>query len=319
MLRQIATRNALGVRSFSSLPKLPRYSPSNDLRQLDLSDKVNLGIQIVPHQEARVVEWFGKFDKVLSPGIHLLIPFVQKVKYTHSLKERMLRVEPQMCWTKDNVQVYINGNVFVQVEDPVKASYSVEQPYSMIYQMAFSTMRAEVGLLELDDLLNNRDQINEAISTSIRPRTEEWGLKLIGYEIQDIEPQEEVLADLTKQSKAERDRREAVKASEGERQVLINRSEGEMQAITNKARAQADARVMIAEAEATAIRKVTEELSKESANETVRYNIAQEMSKAWTKMAENSPTILLPQDASNVNSLVAQAMGTYEFLKSHKE
>jgi len=266
MLRTISRVNVnkIGARSLSS-------SSITNLKELDKSNRFNLGIQIVPNQEARVVEWFGKFNKVLTPGIHFLIPFVQRVSYTHSLKERMLRVEPQMCWTKDNVQVFINGNVFVQVEDPVKASYAVEQPYSMIYQMAFSTMRAEVGLLELDELLNNRDQINDAISTSI----------------------------------------------EGERQVLINRSEGEMQAITNKAKAEADAKVMIAEAEATAIRKVTEELNKEAAGETARYNIAQEMAKAWGKMAGNSPTILLPQDAGNISSLVSQAFATYDRIKKN--
>jgi regulator of protease activity HflC (stomatin/prohibitin superfamily) len=259
----------------------------------------------------------------------MLIPYLHRVKYTHSLKERMLRVQPQTCWTKDNVQVSINGNVFVQVSDPYKTSYNCEEPYSMIYQMAFSAMRAEVGLLELDDLLNQREHINKQISDAIRPRTKEWGINLLGYEIQDIEPQREVLEDLTKQSKAERDRREAVKASEGERQVKINhaeghkqatvlRSEGDMQATINKAGADAKARVMIAEAEAEAINLTGVALMDEATGgpEAAKYNIAQNMTEAWTQMAGNSPTILLPQDPQNVASMVSSAFATYGKIKS---
>jgi regulator of protease activity HflC (stomatin/prohibitin superfamily) len=304
-------------------------SNTNDVvRKLDSSNKSNFGIQIVPYQEVRVVETFGKYSKTLNAGIHLVIPIVQKIRYSHSLKERMLPVDPQTCWTQDNVQVSINGNVFVKVSDPFNASYNCEEPYSMIYQMAFSAMRAEVGLMELDDLLNQREHINEQITKAIRPRIIDWGIDLLGYEIQDIEPQREVLEDLTKQSKAERDRREAVKASEGERQVRINhaegakqaeilKSEGSMQATLNNATAEAEARIKLANAEAEAINMTGIALADEESGgpEAAKYNIAQKMAESWSNMAKNSPTILLPNEPNNVSSLVSQALATYNSIK----
>jgi regulator of protease activity HflC (stomatin/prohibitin superfamily) len=332
--KQILKRN-LTRRVFSSSlteeAKEKKEANEERLSTLDNSNKLNFGIQIVPNQEVRIVEKFGEYHRTLSPGIHFLIPFMHRVKYTHSLKERMLKVDPQTCWTKDNVQVSINGNVFVQVNDPKKTSYSVEEPYSMIYQMAFSAMRAEVGLLELDDLLNQRDHINNAITSAIRPRTEEWGISLLGYEIQDIEPQREVLHDLTKQSKAERDRREAVKASEGERQVKINHSEGQMQATINDAKALAESKIMIAEAEARskiiiaeaeaeAIRKTGIELINSSTGgpEAANFAIARGMTDAWHNIGKEGTTILLPNNPSDISSMVATALSTYKSINTGK-
>lgn len=301
--------------------------PADTLRQLDKKSKMNFGFQIVPTQETRIVERFGKFSRILEPGLHFLVPIVDQVKYVHSMKEQMLPVHPQVAWTEDNVQVTINGNVFVKVVDAKKASYNVEQPYSMIFQMAIAEMRSVVGMLKLDDLLNQRESINAKVTTAIKPRTIPWGIDLLGYEIQDIAPQREVLEDLTRQSRAERKRREDVNQSQGEREVQINRaegakraielsSEGEKLATINNAAAQAEAKLVLARAQAEAIRLVGKAL--EENPEAARFEVAKEMAAAWKELAKNSPTLLLSQDPSNVNNLVAQAFSTFKMMdKKH--
>ncbi len=333
------------TRMLSSSKSLASHT---SLQALDEQTKRNFGIQIVPNQQVRVVERFGTYLKTLTAGIHMLIPGIDKVKYVHSLKEQMLPVDPQMAWTKDNIQVSINGNIFVQVEDPHKASYNVAQPYSMIFQMAYALMRREVALLDFDELLNNRNDINAKITGEIKPRIVPWGLKLLGYEIQNIKPQNEILEDLTRQSTAERKRREAVNESEGARQVKINTAEGykravelesegkrihianiaegEAQATRLKAQAQADATANIAageaqalrlkaEAQADAIRIIGEALRDNP--EAARFDVAQKMIGAWDTLANKSPTLILSKDPSNVKDLVAQAFATYQHVNQH--
>ncbi len=303
-------------------------SHSSELKALDEKSKWNFGFQIVPNQEARIVERFGKYFKTLEPGLHFLIPVVDQVKYVHSLKEQMLPVDPQVAWTKDNIQVSINGNVFVKVQDPYKASYNVEQPYSMIFQMAYALMRREAGLLDFDDLLNNRNDINAKITNEIKPRTIEWGINLLGYEIQNIKPQAEVLDDLTRQSTAERKRREAVNESEGKRQVQINaaegakraaelESEGRKIATINNAQGEAEAKLLIAKAQAESIRMVGEELANNP--EAAKFEIAQKMVFAWGELAKNSPTMILSKNPNDVSNLVTEAFAAYDHVSRNNK
>ena len=310
--RMLSSKSIINVSNNSSL-----------LKALDEQSKWNFGFQVVANQEARIVERFGKYSKTLVPGLHFLIPIVDRVKYVHSLKEQMLLVDPQVAWTKDNIQVSISGNVFVQVQDAYKASYNVEQPYSMIFQMAYSLMRREAGLLDFDDLLNNRNDINTKITNEIKPRTIEWGINLLGYEIQNITPQAEVLEDLTRQSTAERKRREAVNESEGKRQVQINEAEGakraaELQsegrkiAAINVAQGEAEAKLLMAAAQAKSISMVGEELANNP--EAAKFEIAQKMVFAWGELAKNSPTMILSKNPNDVSNLVTEAFAAYDHI-----
>lgn len=321
MILSKISKNLLKSWPIKTHTRLLSYSPYEEslqksLENLDNSSKLNFGIQIVPREEVRIVEKWGKFDRMLEPGFHFLVPFMHKVAYTHSLKERMIPIYAQNAWTKDNVQVSINGNVFVRVHGPMEASYNVETPYSMIYQMSFAAMRAEVGRLELDQLLDQREMINKHIADALRPRTENWGIVILGYEIQDINPQEEVLNDLTRQSRAERNRREAVNEAQGLKQSEILRSEAEMQAIQNKAYAEANAIGIKAKAEAKAIELVGSALiNKEMGGpESAKFVIAKDMTEAWKILASKGPTVLLPANPSNISKAVAEAMSTMDAI-----
>lgn len=316
-------------RNFGAAKNIQKLSGEaiETLKKLDKNSKKNFVIQVVSNRETRIVERFGKFMRILEPGLHFLIPFVDKIKYVHSMKEQMLPVTPQVAWTEDNVQVTINGNVFVKVVDAYKASYNVERPYSMIFQMAIAEMRSIVGTLKLDDLLNQRDYINKKVTTAISPRTEPWGIRLLGYEIQDIAPQDEVLEDLTRQSRAERKRREEVNQSQGEREVQINRAEGSKRALEltsegqklatiNNANAQAASKLVLAKAQAEAINLVGKAL--EDNPEAARFEIAKEMTAAWRELAKNSPTLLLSKNPADVSNLVAEAFTTFKMLEKKK-
>ncbi|MEQ1667730.1 MAG: SPFH domain-containing protein [Sulfuriferula sp.] len=276
-------------------------------------------IKIVPQQNSWVVERLGRYHASLQPGLNIVIPFVDRVAYKHLLKEVPLDVQPQVCITKDNTQVQMDGVIFYQVTDPRLASYGTANFQLAIIQLAQTSLRSECGKRELDRLLEERNDINRAIIAALDEASPNWGVKVLRYEIKDITPPDAVLKSMQTQITAEREKRAMVAQSEGKRQEEINlaegsmtaairESEGQKQAAINNAQGQAQAIILTATATAEAIRKVAAALSEPGGMEAVNLKVAEQYVAAFGNIAKQGNTLIIPGDLSNMGSLVASAM-----------
>lgn len=283
-------------------------------------------IKIVPQQNAWVVERLGRFHGALQPGLNIVIPFIDRIAYKHLLKEVPLDVQPQVCITKDNTQVQIDGVIFYQVTNPQLASYGTADFQMAIVQLAQTSLRSECGKRELDRLLEERNDINRAVISALDEASPNWGVKVLRYEIKDITPPDAVLRSMQTQITAEREKRAMVAQSEGKRQQEINlaegamtaairESEGQKQAAINNAQGQAEAILLTAAATAEAIRKVAAALSEPGGMEAVNLKVAEKYVEAFGNIAKQGNTLILPGDLSNMGALVATAMSVVKQQK----
>lgn len=284
-------------------------------------------IKIVPQQHAFVVERLGKYYGTLNAGLHIIIPFIDKVKYKHSLKEIVLDIPEQICITRDNVQVGIDGVIFFVVMDPKLASYGVAQFVPAIVQLAQTTLRSEIGKIDLDRTFLERAQINNAVVEAIDQATEPWGVKVLRYEIKSITPPRDVLEAMEKQMRAEREKRALVLESEGDRDAKINRAEGQKQEVVkysegeklkkiNEAQGQAEAILAIATATAEGIKFVANSINAPGGKEAVKLRVAEEYVKEFGKLAKTSNTMIIPASASNLSGMIATAMSVLDSVNS---
>jgi regulator of protease activity HflC (stomatin/prohibitin superfamily) len=277
------------------------------------------GVRIVPQQSAWVVERLGRFQSTLEPGLNLIIPFLDRVAYVHSLKEVPLDVPEQICITKDNTQLTVDGILYYQVTDPRLASYGSSNYVAAITQLAQTTLRSEIGKMELDKTFESRDDINRQIVHALDEAGRNWGIKVLRYEIKSLTPPETILRAMQAQITAEREKRALIAKSEGQRQEEINladgekqaavlRSEGEKQAAINKAQGEATAIRVIAEATAAGVRAVAEAIGDKGGLEAANLKVAQQYVEAFANLAKTSNTLIIPASAGDVAGFVATAM-----------
>lgn len=276
-------------------------------------------IKVVPQQTAYVMERLGKFYAVLQPGINFIIPFFDRVAYRHSLKEAALDIPEQICITKDNVQVRMDGVIFIQVIDPKQASYGIADYTFAVSQLAQTTMRSEIGKLDLDKTFEERMTINRAVVEAIDEAATGWGVKVLRYEIKNITPPQSVLIAMEKQMQAERERRAVILQSDGEKQAAINQAQGQKQKVVlesealrerqiNEAEGEAVALRSVAEATADSIRLVAQAIKTEGGMEAIQLKVAENLVDQFGKLAKTNNTLILPANFVDMGSLVASAM-----------
>lgn len=281
---------------------------------------VSQSIKVVPQQNAWVVERLGKYHSTLSPGLNFLLPFVDKVAYKHSLKEVPLDVPSQVCITRDNTQLQVDGILYLQVTDPMRASYGSSNYLMAVTQLAQTTLRSVIGKLELDKTFEERDIINAQVVAAIDEAALNWGVKVLRYEIKDLTPPAEILRSMQAQITAEREKRALIAASEGRRQEQINiatgereafiaRSEGEKQAAINQAQGEAAAITAVADATAQAIERVAAAIRQPGGNEAVQLKVAEAAVNAYGKVAADATTTLIvPSNMADTAALISSAM-----------
>ncbi|EGI76389.1 SPFH domain-containing protein [Hylemonella gracilis] len=277
-------------------------------------------IKIVPQQNAWVVERLGKYHGALTPGLSFIFPFLDKVAYKHSLKEIPLDVPSQVCITRDNTQLQVDGILYFQVTDPMRASYGSSNYIVAITQLAQTTLRSVIGKLELDKTFEERDMINAQVVSAIDEAALNWGVKVLRYEIKDLTPPAEILRAMQAQITAEREKRALIAASEGRRQEQINiatgereafiaRSEGEKQAAINKAQGEAESIRAVALATAEAIEKVAAAIRQPGGEQAVQLKVAEKAVEAYGQVAADATTTLIvPGNMSEVSALIGSAM-----------
>ncbi len=274
---------------------------------------------VVPQQSAYVVERLGRYRATLEAGFHILIPFLDAVRYKHSLKENAADIPEQVCITKDNVQVHVDGVLYMKVMNPERASYGVSDYGFAISQLAQTTLRSEIGKIDLDRTFEERMHINAQIVDELDKATEPWGIKVLRYEIKNITPPQDVLAAMEKQMRAEREKRAVILTSEGARDAAINNAEGEKQQVIkaseakkqqqiNEAEGEASAILAVAEATAEGIRKVAEAIQKPGGYEAVQLRVAEQYIGQFGALAKESNTIVLPANVADVGSMLTLAM-----------
>ncbi|HYL89786.1 MAG TPA: stomatin-like protein [Burkholderiales bacterium] len=277
------------------------------------------GVRIVPQQFAYVVERLGRFHEVLEPGLNLIIPFLDRIAYTHSLKEVPLDVPEQVCITKDNTQLAVDGILYYQVTDPRLASYGSANYIAAISQLAQTTLRSVIGKMELDKTFESREDINRHIVAELDEAGRNWGIKVLRYEIKSLTPPETILRAMQAQITAEREKRALIAKSEGERQQEINiadgsrqaailKSEGEKQSAINRAEGEATAIRVIAEANAAAVRAVGGAMADKGGMEAANLKVAQQYVEAFGQLAKTSNTMIVPASANDIAGLIATAM-----------
>ncbi len=275
--------------------------------------------KIVPQQHAWVVERLGKYDRTLAPGLEFVFPFVERVAYKHSLKEVPLDVPSQVCITRDNTQLQVDGIIYFQVTDPMRASYGSSNYVVAITQLAQTLLRSVIGKMELDRTFEERDAINAHVVTALDEAAQNWGVKVLRYEIKDLTPPQAILHAMQQQITAEREKRALIAASEGrkqeqiniatgEREAFIARSEGQRQAEINQAQGQAAAIVAVAEATAEGLRKVAEAIREPGGEQAVQLKVAQQAVEAFAQLAQKNNTMIVPASLSEVSGLIASAM-----------
>ncbi|WP_349261274.1 stomatin-like protein [Povalibacter sp.] len=275
--------------------------------------------KVVPQQAAYVVENLGRYSRTLQAGFHILVPFVERVAYRHNLKEEAIDIPEQICITKDNVQVGVDGVLYLQVLDASKASYGITNYRFAIIQLAQTTLRSEIGKIDLDRTFEARGTINANVVSELDHASASWGVKVLRYEIKNINPPKDVLHAMEKQMRAEREKRAVVLTSEGERDAKINQAEGEKQRVIkeseankqlqiNQAQGQAEAILSVATATAEGLRRVGEALSGRGGMEAMQLRVAEEYVKQFGKLAnEASSTLIVPANLSDISSMIAMA------------
>ncbi len=280
---------------------------------------ISRGVKVVPQQHAWVVERLGKYDRTLVPGLNFLVPFVDRVAYRHMLKEVPLDIASQICITRDNTQLTVDGILYFQVTDPMRASYGSSNYVLAISQLAQTTLRSVIGRLELDKTFEEREFINHSIVSALDEAAATWGVKVLRYEIKDLTPPAEILHAMQRQITAEREKRAVIATSEGarqqqinqaegERQAFIERSEGERQAAINRAQGEASAIEAVANATAHALEVVALALDKPGGMDALQLKVAQQALDAYGNLAKSSTTLVVPGDMSQAAGLIASAM-----------
>jgi regulator of protease activity HflC (stomatin/prohibitin superfamily) len=277
------------------------------------------GVRIVPQQSAYIVQRLGKFRSALQPGINYVIPFFDTVAYKHTLKEKAFDIPEQVCITRDNVQVTVDGVIFIQVIDPVKASYGIADYTFAITQLAQTMMRSEIGKIDLDKTFEERTTINKAVVSAIDEAAIDWGVKVLRYEIKNISPPESVLLAMEKQMQAEREKRAVILQSEGGKQSAINVAEGQKQKVVlesegvrqrqiNEAAGQAEAIRAVATATADGIKTLAESISVKSGIDAVQLRVAEKLIEQFGNLAKSTNTLILPANFGDMSSLIATMM-----------
>lgn len=283
-------------------------------------------LNVVPQQHAWVVERLGKFHAVLAPGLNIVVPFVDRVAYRHMLKEVPLDVPSQICITRDNTQLQVDGILYFQVTDPKLASYGSSDYLSAITQLAQTTLRSAIGKMELDKTFEERDDINRAVVAALDEAAASWGVKVLRYEIKDLVPPKEILLAMQAQITAEREKRALIAASEGrkqeqiniatgEREAFIQRSEGEKQAVINAAQGEAAAITAVATATASAIQLVALAIQFPGGIEAVNLKVAEKYVEAFGNVAKQGNTLILPGNMADMGTMVAAAMSIVKTQK----
>ena len=285
-------------------------------------------VKVVPQQHAWVKERLGKYAGTLTPGLNFLVPFVDRVAYKHSLKEIPLDVPSQVCITRDNTQLQVDGILYFQVTGPMRASYGSSNYIMAVTQLAQTSLRSVIGKLELDKTFEERDMINAQVVSAIDEAALNWGVKVLRYEIKDLTPPAEILRSMQAQITAEREKRALIAASEGRRQEQINiatgereafiaRSEGEKQAVINKAQGEAESIKAVAEATATAIERVATAIRQPGGEQAVQLKVAEKAVEAYSQVAADSnTTLVVPSNMTEVSGLITSAMKMVQVGKS---
>ena len=275
--------------------------------------------RVVPQQNAFVVERLGKYQKTLEPGFHILLPFVDVIRYKHGLKERAVDIPEQICITRDNVQVGVDGVLYLKVMDPKRASYGVGEYLFAIIQLAQTTLRSEIGKIDLDQTFEERTLINIQVVNEVDKASDPWGIKVLRYEIKNITPPQDVLAAMEKQMRAEREKRAVILTSEGERDAAINEAEGAKQQVIkaseaakqqqiNEAEGEAQAILAVAEATAGGITRVAEAIRGPGGPDAVQLKVAQDYIEKFGELARSNNTMILPANVADAASMMATAM-----------
>ena len=295
---------------------------------------------VVPQQEAYIVERLGRFHKILNPGLNILIPFIDRLAYKHTLKEIPLDVPSQVCITRDNTQLTVDGIIYFQVTDPKLASYGSSNYIMAITQLAQTTLRSVIGRMELDKTFEERDEINSIVVAARDEAAVSWGVKVLRYEIKDLVPPQEILRAMQAQITAEREKRARIaesegrkieqinlasgqreaeiQQSEGEAQAAINASNGEKVARINRAQGEAEALRLVAEANADAIRQIATALQTPGGNEAVNLKVAEQYVAAFSNLAKEGNTLIMPANVAEIGSLVAAGLKIVEGNKAAK-
>lgn len=274
---------------------------------------------VVPQQSAYVVERLGKYAATLDAGFHMLVPFIDRIRYRHSLKEAAIDIPEQVCITRDNVQVSVDGILYLKVLNPQRASYGISDFHFALIQLGQTTLRSEIGKIELDRTFEERTNINIQVVNELDKASEAWGVKVLRYEIKNITPPKGVLDAMEKQMRAEREKRAVILTSEGERDAAINQAEGEKQQVIkaseakkqqqiNEAEGAASAILAIAQATAEGLRKVAETIQVPGGKEAVQLRVAEQYITKFGELAKTTNTLILPATVSDVGSMIALAM-----------
>jgi regulator of protease activity HflC (stomatin/prohibitin superfamily) len=274
---------------------------------------------VVPQQSAYVVERLGKYAATLDAGFHILLPFIDRIRYRHSLKEAAIDIPEQVCITRDNVQVSVDGILYLKVLNPQRASYGISDFHFALIQLGQTTLRSEIGKIELDRTFEERTNINIQVVNELDKASEAWGVKVLRYEIKNITPPKGVLDAMEKQMRAEREKRAVILTSEGERDAAINQAEGEKQQVIkaseakkqqqiNEAEGAAAAILAIAQATAEGLRKVAETIQVPGGQEAVQLRVAEQYITKFGELAKTTNTLILPATVSDVGSMIALAM-----------
>lgn len=283
-------------------------------------------IRIVPQQSAFVVERLGRYSRTMEPGPHFIVPFVDQIRYKHSLKEFVLDIPEQICITKDNVSVAIDGVVFFRIVDPFKATYGINNYAQGLVQLAQTTLRSEIGKLDLDRSFEEREHINRAVVMAVENATEPWGVKILRYEIKSITPPRDVLEAMEKQMRAEREKRAKILESEADRDSKINRAEGFKQETIktseaekirqiNTAEGEASAIFSVAKATADGLREISMALTQPGGDQAARLRMVEEYIKQFSAVASDARAVIVPANVSDPTSLLATITTAYDHLK----
>lgn len=273
---------------------------------------------VVPQQNGYVVERLGKFSRILNAGFHILMPFIERIAYRHTLKEQAVDIAEQICITKDNVQVGVDGVLYMQVLDPGRASYGIGDYMFAISQLAQTTLRSEIGKIDLDRTFEERGTINANVVDELDKASDPWGVKVMRYEIKNINPPHDVLSAMEKQMRAEREKRAVILTSEGERDAKINQAEGEKQRVIkeseaakqqqiNEAEGEAAAILAVATATADGLRQVASALITDGGNEAMQLRVAQQYIDEFGNLAKSANTLVVPANLADLTSMIALA------------
>jgi len=277
---------------------------------------------VVPQQSAYVIERLGKYSGTLYAGFHVLVPFIDVIRYRHTLKEQSSDIPAQVCITRDNVQVGVDGILYLKVLNPERASYGIQDYHFAISQLAQTTLRSEIGKIDLDRTFEERTNINTAVVTELDKASESWGVKVLRYEIRNITPPGDILAAMEKQMRAEREKRAVILSSEGTRDAAINTAEGEKQQVIkasearrqqqiNEAQGQAEAILTVANATAEGLKKVGVAIMMEGGYDAVRLRVAEQYVAQFGQLVQGTTNLVLPANVGDIGAMIALAMNVF--------